>query len=148
MVRLQSSSFNSSSSPCLSCGNYSLRLFPKTIEGVLTAKSITELLGSGAWALRYSLSWLDWLAPNQSVSNLQNLLQAAAGSLEEKMLPLLLYWHSLRVKIFLMVCKFQAGSTDFFFFIGNENSNLQLKRWMVAFSNQLYFAIFLQRTVT
>ena len=46
----------------------------------------------------------------------------ATGSLEEKVLPLLLYWLSLRVKKDLMPCKFQAVTIDSFFFMWDKNS--------------------------
>ena len=42
-------------------------------------------------------------------------LRAATGSLEENMLPLLRYWLSSRAKKVLMLCKFRAATSHFFF---------------------------------
>ena len=64
LVRLQSSCLSSSSSPCLSSGNYSLRLFQKKIKG-FDCKTNGRAPRAG---LLDSLGWLDWLAQTQGVS--------------------------------------------------------------------------------
>ena len=48
-------------------------------------------------------------------TSLQLSQQAATGSLEENMLPLLRYWLSSRVNKVLMLCKFRAATSHFFF---------------------------------
>ena len=50
-------------------------------------------------------------------------LQAATGSLEENVLPLLRYPLSSRVKKFLMLCRYLAVTTDFFHWKWNVHWN-------------------------
>ena len=66
-------------SPCLSSGNHSLRLFLNTSK-VLTAKSITQLLGqhsSTVWAVRTHREF-------PLLSSKLQLQWATAGFVEEK----------------------------------------------------------------
>ena len=60
------------------------RLFQKTIEG-LEGKINGQALGAALWLF---LRWSDWREQTQGISKLAT---AATGSLEENMLPLLLY---------------------------------------------------------
>ena len=102
---------------CLSSGNHSKRLFEKTIEE-FNCKIKAKLLGQGSFT-----AWAGLTGKHKHrafPSRLQSLL-AATCSLEENMLRLLRYWLSLTVKKVLMLCRYLAVTTDFFF-IGNEIS--------------------------
>ena len=101
-LKLQISSLSPRSSPCLSSGNHSQRLFQKKIE-VFDFK----IKGQALWQAQVLLvRWASRVFPN-----LLQLLQAVTGLLEEKVLPLLWYWLDSRVKKFSMICKFLAGTT-------------------------------------
>ena len=79
---------------------------------VLTAKSMAKLLGprSGtAWAGRTGEH------KHRAFPSRRQSLRAATGSLEENMLPLLRYWLSSIVKKVLMLRRYWAMTTDFFF---------------------------------
>ena len=89
---------------------------------VLTAKSMAKLLGPSS-----SNAWAGWTGnsgkhKHREFPSLRQLLLAATSSLEEKLLPLLLYWLSSRVKKVLMICKFLALWV-IFFFMWNEIFN-------------------------
>ena len=84
----QSSSLSPSSSPCRSSGNHSRRLFQKSIEG-FDCKINAKLLGP-----RSGTAWVGLTGEHKHrvfPSRLESLLAAATGSLEENVLPLLLY---------------------------------------------------------
>ena len=89
-------------------------LFQKTIES-FDCKINGQGLGA---ALRHSLpSWAGGTGEQSHkvfLSQLQSLL-AATGSLEENVLPLLWYWLCSRVKKVLMLCKFRAATSHFYF---------------------------------
>ena len=92
MVRLQSSS-----------GNHSQRLFQKTFKG-LTAKSMVNLFRQHSKQHR--------LFPSRG-----QLLRAATGSLEEKVLKFLLYWVSLQVKKGWCFVNFGLWQQRFFLYV-------------------------------
>ena len=90
LVRLQSSSLSQSSSPCLSSGNHSRRLFQKIIQG-LEGKINGQVL-------QHSLGWSDRQAfKHRAFPSLWQSLLAVTSLLEENVLPLLQYWLSSRV---------------------------------------------------
>ena len=118
-----------SSSPCRSSGNHSQRLFQKTIEG-LEVKINGQAFEA---ALRHCLLRSDRQHKHRVIPSLWQLLLAATCSLEENVLPLLLY-HSCytdlvqelkrlsytdlvqelkRLKV-VMLCRYQTMTTDFF----------------------------------
>ena len=77
----------------------------------LTAKSMAKLLGQLSCK-----AWVGQMGENKLrafPSRRQSLL-AATGSLEENVLPLLLYWLSSRVNKVLMLCRYWTVTTDFF----------------------------------
>ena len=62
-------------------------------------------------------------------SRLQSL-RAATSSLEENMPPLLRYWLSSRINKILMLCKFQATTSQIFFiYMWNEIHSVSLHCW-------------------
>ena len=110
LVRLHSSSLSPRSSPCKSSDNHSQRKFQTKIEG-FSCKVSGWAPGA---ALKHSLGWSDRRAPTQDISETAAVAAGRTGLLEEKVLPLLLYWFSSRVKKFWKLCKLWELRTDFF----------------------------------
>ena len=105
---LQSSSLSLSSSPCVSFGNHSWRLFQKTIEGfgqALTAK------------LRRSLGWLNGRAQTQGVSESAAVAvgqdRLAWGKSATSLAILTLSDSFRESKKFLMLCRYWAATSKF-----------------------------------
>ena len=90
------------------------RLFQKVIEG-LEGKIRVNCQALGA-ALQLCLRRSDRRAQTQGISESAAVAagsESATFSLEENMLPLLLYWLSSRFNKVLMLCKFQAATIHF-----------------------------------
>ena len=66
---------------------------------------------------RSGTSWSDWTCKHEhrAFSSQRQSLLAATGSLEENVLPLLRYWLSSTVKKVLMLCRYRAATSHFFF---------------------------------
>ena len=95
----------------LSSGNHS-QSYSRRQSKVLTAKSMAKLLGqcsSTVWA------GLTGKHKHREYPSLLQSLLATTGSLEEKVLPLLLYWLSSTVKKVLMLCRYQAATMSHLF---------------------------------
>ena len=108
----QSSSLSSSLSPCLSSGNLSEGCSSLPEGNRNRAKSTAKLLGPlscSAWAGRTGEH------KHRTFPSWRQSLMAATGSLEENMLPLLRYWLSSRVNKVLILGKFRAATSHFFY---------------------------------
>ena len=90
---------------CRSSGNHSRRLFQKTIEG-FDCKINGQALGAAGRTGEHK---------HRALPSRRQSLRAATGSLEENALPLLRYWLSSGVKKVLMLCRYRAATSYFFF---------------------------------